>query len=62
MSDVQHAIEKLNNATNHIAAELTRIRAILTRGEPATQGELEQLDVLAARLEGLAVDPSNPVP
>lgn len=59
---VQEVISALNNATNDVAAVLTGLRARLAVGVPATQHDLEQLDAITARLEGLAADPANPVP
>lgn len=61
-TNVAEAIVALNDATNHIAAEITALRARLGDGSPVTPVELAQLDALAVRLEGLAADPANVVP
>lgn len=61
-ANVTEAIIALNAATNDVAAKVLALRNALAAGEPVTQNQLAQLDSIAARLEGLAADPQNPVP
>lgn len=55
-------IVSINNATNDIAVTVTTLRNELSGGEPPSQAQLDALSAIAVRLEGIAADPSNPVP
>jgi len=59
MSAVDDVLEQLNQATNDIADDLTRLRDEVAGGDAATAAKFEPL---VTRLQQLAVDPENPVP
>ena len=59
---LEQALIALNNATNDVAGAIATLRAQLALGQPVTPGQLQQMDSIIARLEGLAADPANPVP
>ena len=55
------ALAALNTATNDVADDLTRLRAEVAATGVSAES-LARLDANIARLQGLAVDPENPVP
>lgn len=52
-------VAQLDTATNEIAAELDQLRGEIANSDQATA---DRLAPLVQRLQGLAADPSNPVP
>lgn len=60
MSKTDDILNALNKATNDVAAEITKLKESL--GSSISADQAAQFDAIAARLEGLAADPQNPVP
>lgn len=63
--EVRTVLDRLNKATNEIGAKLDRIATQIEEGGMSKQDEADvvtELRGIADRAEGLAADPSNPVP
>jgi ABC-type transporter Mla subunit MlaD len=66
MSQLDDVITAINDATNSLAARVATIQGELTAaleaGTAPTQAQLDELGAIATHLNGIAADPTNPVP
>lgn len=73
IADVNVLLDKLNTATNEVAADLDAqraqieaLKAQIAAGSPVTQEQLDavigRLTPAVSRLEALGADPQNPIP
>lgn len=56
------ALTRLDNSTNEIAADLTKLRDEIKNKDTVSDESLARLDTNIVTLEGLGKDPENPVP
>ena len=61
-AQIQQFSDRVNTATNEIAADLKALRDKVAAGTPLTPEDASALDGIASRLEAMGVDPENPVP
>lgn len=62
MGGISVRLDKLDAASNGIAAELKKLRDTLASGTAATPEELARFDAQIAALEAMGKDPENPLP
>jgi hypothetical protein len=61
-AQIQAFSDRVNTATNEIAADLKALRDKIAAGTALTPEDVAVLDGLASRLEAMGADPSDPVP
>lgn len=59
-AQIQAFSDRVNAATNEIAADLKALRDKIAAGTPLSPEDAAVLDGLATRLEAIGVDPENP--
>lgn len=61
-AQIQAFSDRVNTATNEIAADLQALRDKIAAGTALSAEDTALLDAAAARLEAMGQDPENPVP
>lgn len=61
-AQIQEFSDRVNAATNEIAADLQALRDKVAAGTPLTEEDTALLNAAASRLEAMGADPENPVP
>ena len=61
-AQIQTFSDRVNTATNEIAATLKTLRDKVAAGQTLSAEDTAVLDAAATRLEAMGVDPENPVP
>jgi hypothetical protein len=63
-AEIKAALAKIDTATDNIAADIKRLKALIVPGMTTAEvAEVQaEADRIAAKLEGIAADPDNPDP
>lgn len=59
---VNETVERFNNATNELAKDIKELRDQVQAGTIDPSAAFTKFNAIAARLEELGADPTNPVP
>jgi len=62
MTAFDNLVERLNTATNEVAADLAQLKADLASNDLSSSDAAARLEPLVSRLEEMGKDPDNPDP